>query len=101
MHRDVELQTLLLADLDAARDFALRQLGPLAGSDPRAVELRDTLHLYLRHDRSLNKVAEIKHISRNTVTYRVQQALELSGYPAGASTSKLQAAILITDWLTG
>ncbi|MDT5233192.1 MAG: hypothetical protein QOI39_3692 [Mycobacterium sp.] len=101
MHRDVELQTLLLADLDAARDFALRQLGPLAGSDPRAVELRDTLHLYLRHDRSLNAVAEIKHISRNTVTYRVQQALELSGYPTGASTAKLHAAILITDWLTG
>jgi DNA-binding PucR family transcriptional regulator len=98
-HRNVELQTLLLADLDAGRDFALRQLGPLAGSDPRAVELRDTLQLYLTCDRSLNKVAEIKHISRNTVTYRVQQALELCGHKLGTSTAKLYAAILIVDWL--
>lgn len=99
MHRDVELQALLLADVEAGRDFALRRLGPLAGSDPRAAELRSTLQLYLESDRSLSTVGEVKHISRNTVTYRVQQALAMCGHNAGESTTKLRNALVIAHWL--
>jgi len=40
-------------------------------------ELRSTLRNYLDMDPGLAKVAATKHISRNTVTYRVQQALSM------------------------
>jgi len=98
-HRDVELEALLLADVNAGRHFALRHLGPLAGADPRLIELRQTLKLYFEYDRSISKVADIKHISRNTVTYRVQKALELCGHQDGEGPAKLYTAILIIDWL--
>jgi hypothetical protein len=98
-HADVELPVLLTTDLAAAREFVARHLGPLAGDDPRMRELRQTLRCYLDHERSTNKVADEKHISRNTVTYRVQQAMRLCGYQQGTSPLRLHAALSIMDWL--
>jgi sugar diacid utilization regulator len=62
-------------------------------------DLRSTLRRYLDLDHSLAKVAAAEHISRNTVTYRVQQALKLCAHPAGAPTTKLRAAFMMLDWL--
>lgn len=98
-HQDVDLEALLLMDAEAAKLFAARYLGPLAGSEPRIIELRSTLEPYLACDHSLNKVAELKHISRNTVTYRVQQALAMCEHPPGEDTTKLRAALAIVEWL--
>lgn len=95
-HHDVELEVLLLSDLNAARRFVQRHLGPLAGSDPRMTELRATLRRYLDLDHRVAKVAEEEHISRNTVTYRVTQALSLCGHPAGEPTTKLHAALIMS-----
>ncbi len=98
-HHEIDLEALLLADADAARHFAERYLGPLAASDPRTGELRSTLRFYLDSDHSLAKVAATKHISRNTVTYRVQQALTMCEHGAGESTAKLRNALAIAHWL--
>lgn len=98
-HEDVDLDVLLLADRQAARQFVARHLGPLASDDPRMKELRTTLRRYLEMRRSLAKVAAVEHISRNTVTYRVQQAFALCGHPSDTSTTKLHAALLAADWL--
>lgn len=100
-HHDVDLEALLLMDPEAGQQFAARYLGPLAGAEPRIVELRSTLKFYLDCDHSLSKVAELKHISRNTVTYRVQQALAMCAHPPGGSTIKLRAALAIAEWLAG
>jgi DNA-binding PucR family transcriptional regulator len=98
-HHNVDLEALLLADPEAGQQFATRYLGPLAGTDARATELRDTLKLYLDHDHSISKVAAIKHIARNTVTDRIQQALDLCGHDSQASSLRLRSALLIADWL--
>ncbi|HEY5854194.1 MAG TPA: helix-turn-helix domain-containing protein [Aldersonia sp.] len=100
-HEDVDLEVLLLADPAAARRYAVRHLGPLADDDPRMTELRVTLRNYLDLDRSLAKVAVREHIARNTVTYRVQQALTLCAHPPGAPTTALSSALRILDWLDG
>ena len=100
-HDGIELELLLLSDPDAAQQFVDRQLGPLAADDPRMSELRSTLRNYLDMDHSLAKVAATEHISRNTVTYRVQQALSLCAHPAGSPTNKLRSAITVCDWLNG
>lgn len=100
-HEDLELELLLLADLGAARQFVDRHLGPLSMNDPRMSQLRTTLRNYLNMDHSLVRVAATEHISRNTVTYRVQQAFKLCGHPAGGPTNKLRAAITMCDWING
>ncbi|WP_257890332.1 helix-turn-helix domain-containing protein [Rhodococcus sp. USK10] len=97
-HEHIGLEVLLLADPDAAVQFASRLLGPLAGDDPRMAGLRSTLSLYLDKEHSLAKVASAEHISKNTVTYRVQKALSLCTLP-GESTTDLRAALRIYEWL--
>ncbi|MEU2001456.1 PucR family transcriptional regulator [Rhodococcus sp. NPDC019627] len=97
-HEHIGLEVLLLADPEAAVQFASRLLGPLAGEDPRMADLRSTLSLYLDMDHSLAKVASAEHISKNTVTYRVQKALSLCS-PSDGSTTDLRAALRIYEWL--
>ncbi|MEU1549902.1 helix-turn-helix domain-containing protein [Nocardia sp. NPDC005745] len=98
-HQDVDLDVLLLSDREAARQFVARYLGPLGADDPRMAELRTTLRHYLDMDRSLAKVAAAEHIARNTVTYRVQQAVTLCAHTADTPTVKLRAALAVADWL--
>ncbi|WP_350247606.1 helix-turn-helix domain-containing protein [Rhodococcus sp. D-6] len=98
-HEDIALEVLLLADPAAAERFASRVLGPLAQDEPRMIELRSTLRRYLDMDHSLAKVAATEHISKNTVTYRINKALDLCGYPGGTTTD-LRAALRIHEWLT-
>jgi PucR C-terminal helix-turn-helix domain/GGDEF-like domain len=95
---DVDLEVLLLSDMDAGRAFADRILGELGGTHSRAVELRHTLKLYFDHGHSLNAVAAEQHISRNTVTYRVQQAFNLCGHRSDNGTQRLHNALAIADW---
>ena len=97
-HERIGLEVLLLADPEAAAQFASRLLGPLAGDDPRMADLRSTLSLYLDMDHSLAKVASAEHISKNTVTYRVQKALSLCT-PSDGSTTDLRVALRIYEWL--
>lgn len=97
-HEDVALEVLLLSDPNAARQFSFRRLGPLADSTPRMAAFRSTLRYYLDLDHSLSKVANIQHISKNTVTYRVDKALELCDHSGEASTD-LRAALRIHEWL--
>ncbi|MFC9840763.1 PucR family transcriptional regulator [Rhodococcus sp. NPDC127530] len=98
-HEHIALEVLLLADPGAAVQFASRLLGPLADDDPRMADLRSTLSLYLDMDHSLAKVASAEHISKNTVTYRVQKALSLCT-PSNGSSTDLRAALRIYEWLS-
>lgn len=100
-HYEVGLESLLLTDPPAAEDFVKRTLGPLADDDPRSADLRGTLGRYLDMDHSLNRVAAVEHISKNTVTYRVNRALSLSGHVPGSPTTDLRAALRIDSWLRG
>lgn len=97
-HEDVALEVLLLSEPEAARRFVERVLGPLASDDPRMADLRSTLRRYLDLDHSLARVAAAEHISKNTVTYRVQRALAMCGH-SGSSTTDLRAALRILPWL--
>lgn len=98
-HAEVELPALLTADITAAQDLVERMLGPLADSSPRMAELRRTLLCYLDFERSISRVASELFISRNTVTYRVQQGMRLCGYQQGSSPLPLHVALALADWL--
>lgn len=78
-YADVELVVLLSQDIELARNFITRELGPLAEPTPAAGELRETVAAYLAFDRSLVKAAEQLHVARNTVAYRVKKFENLTG----------------------
>ncbi len=71
------LGALLSVDPEAAERFTQTEIGPLLGLDPRRRELRETLRLYLRFNRSRAAVAAHLTIAPNTVAARVRRAREL------------------------
>jgi hypothetical protein len=68
---------LMSADIDALRRFVRRILGDLAKNGEREETLRDTLRAFLSHNRSYAATAQTMIMHRNSVQYRVNQALAL------------------------
>ncbi|MFH8802126.1 PucR family transcriptional regulator [Streptomyces sp. NPDC017936] len=92
-HPDVELAALVSTDLPALRRFVGDQLGALAVDSRPADQLRRTLRLYLRNERSLTVAAAQLHVARNTVTYRVKRAQELLGHDPAARLPEVMTAL--------
>lgn len=68
---------LMASDIDALRRFVLRTLGDLAEDGEREQTLRETLRTFLGHNRSYATTAQAMIMHRNSVQYRVNQALAL------------------------
>lgn len=68
---------LMASDVDALRRFVVRTLGPLAADGEREETLRETLRAFLGHNRSYAATAQAMIMHRNSVQYRVNQALAL------------------------
>jgi DNA-binding PucR family transcriptional regulator len=68
---------LMASDVDALRRFVVRTLGPLAADGEREETLRETLRTFLGHNRSYAATAQAMIMHRNSVQYRVNQALAL------------------------
>ncbi|MGI5472984.1 PucR family transcriptional regulator [Streptomyces sp. CA-132043] len=92
-HPDIQLAALLSADLSALRRFVSDELGDLAADSRQADQLRRTLHLYLRNERSLTVAAAQLHIARNTVTYRVKRAQQLLGHDLTPRLPEVMSAL--------
>ncbi|MHA5048126.1 PucR family transcriptional regulator [Streptomyces sp. SD15] len=90
---DVGLAALVSADLPALRRFVSDELGALAADSRHAGQLRRTLRLYLRNERSLTVAAAQLHVARNTVTYRVKRAQELLGHDLTDRLPELMTAL--------
>jgi DNA-binding PucR family transcriptional regulator len=96
---DIDLEAMLSARIDVARDFVRRELGPLAAPGEPATTVRATLKCYLDVERSLSLAAERLHVARNTVAYRVQRGEQLRGRPIEVRRMQLQAALSLAEEL--
>ncbi|MEU6375771.1 helix-turn-helix domain-containing protein [Streptomyces sp. NPDC046909] len=94
---DIELLSLLTADLELARRFVSRVLGPIAGTDARSVELRDTLRAWIDSSQSIAATSQALYLHRNTVNYRLKQINELLG--DDLNPTSLRCALVIVDSL--
>ncbi|MDX6741676.1 PucR family transcriptional regulator [Actinocorallia sp. A-T 12471] len=92
-YADVEIAVMLGQNLDLARAFVARELGPLAADTSAAAELRDTLDAYLSSERSLATAAEILHIARNTVAYRIKKIESRTGRDLRHRRLELESAL--------
>ena len=90
---DVEVAALLTVDVDRARARVRTTLGPLAGPDAKACELRRTLTAWIDTLGSTAATAAALHTHRNTVTYRLRQIDELIG--AERDNTRVRAALEI------
>jgi hypothetical protein len=93
---DVVLEALMVDDVEAARRFADRELGPLAAEDDATVRLASTLAVFLDEGASFVRAARRLGVHTNTVTYRVHRAEELLGHPVGERQLELRVALRLT-----
>jgi DNA-binding PucR family transcriptional regulator len=92
-HETVALTALASADLEQARDFVVRHLGPLAGDDDDTLRLSGTLRVYLEERSSPRRTAERLGVHANTVTNRIRAAQDLLGEPIESRVSELLVAL--------
>lgn len=96
-YADSAVAAMLTENIDDARHFVQRELGPLAAGTPAAADLRATLMCYFDEESSPFAAARRLHVSRNTVGYRVKRACELLGYDIASRRYPLHTALLLAD----
>ncbi|MEA2618358.1 MAG: hypothetical protein QOE72_4141 [Chloroflexota bacterium] len=94
---DVALLALLTEDLDHARRFVTRELGPLASDDEATRRIVATLGAYFAEGTSPARVSRRLGVHENTVTYRLRRAEELLGRSLTDRTAELIAALTLLD----
>ncbi|WP_330183797.1 helix-turn-helix domain-containing protein [Nocardia sp. NBC_01503] len=92
-YRDVEVAYLAGADETAMRALIDRELGALAAPDAQSARLRETLHAYLRANRSPDAAAKTLGVHKNTVRYRIQRIAELLGHSIDQRAPRLEIAL--------
>lgn len=92
----IDLLAVLLENPERAAEFAARELGSLAGPDPRSRELRDTIRLYLESN-SPKAVADRMYLARSTVAYRLRQAEQALNRNLTDRRFQLWAALVLAD----
>lgn len=100
-YRTVASLMFLVADLSRARIWVRETLGPLAVDGPRERELRATVALYLKHNRSISAAAADLRCHKNTVHYRIGVAESALGYRVAERSHDLATSLLACEWLGG
>ncbi len=98
---ELALEALMIGDVEAARRFAARELGPLAAGDDATVRLASTLAVFLDEGASFVRAARRLGVHTNTVTYRVHRAEELLGHPVSERQLELRVALRLARLAPG
>jgi hypothetical protein len=96
---DLALEALLVDDPEAARRFASRELGALAGRDDATVRLASTLTIFLDEGASFVGAARRLGVHANTVAYRVRRAETVLGRPVTERQLELRVALRLARLL--
>jgi DNA-binding PucR family transcriptional regulator len=101
LYSEVAPLALMAGDLDDLRRFVVRVLGELATDCDRNEWLRETLREFLARNRSYAATAEALFLHRNTIQYRVGQAMERCGHSLDDPEAMLnvQFALQVCHWL--
>ncbi|HEX7823697.1 MAG TPA: helix-turn-helix domain-containing protein, partial [Mycobacterium sp.] len=86
------------SDLDNARSWVARVLGPLATDTDGDERLRETLRGFLRNSSSFKSSADELHLHVNSVKYRVHRAIERRGKPIEEDRIDVEVALLLCHW---
>jgi DNA-binding PucR family transcriptional regulator len=100
-YEDVAPLALMAADVDELRRFVTDVLGDLSVDDERNGWLRETLREFLASNRSYVATASAMTLHRNTVQYRVAQAVEVCGQGLDNSDAvfRVRTALEACRWM--
>ena len=98
-YAQVELISLLAADLPRARAFVANRLGPLAADSEPAERLRETVRAFLAAGGSAKRASAELYVHQNTVAYRVKRAEELLGRRVTSDPVELICALTLAATL--
>jgi DNA-binding PucR family transcriptional regulator len=96
---DVGALALMCGDREALADWVQETLGGLAGQNESMTRLRETLATFLATGGSFTSAAQLLHMHKNTVQYRVRKAEEALGRPLSESRRDVELALLACHWL--
>ena len=96
-YRDISLRALATANIEQARAFVARELGPLASRDETTQRLAATVRTYLDENGSRGRAARRLNVHENTVAYRLKQAEEVLGRSVDKRTLELRVALAVAD----
>lgn len=91
----------MASDIDELRYFVTDVLGDLSVDDERNGWLRETLREFLARNRSYVATADAMILHRNTIQYRVAQAMELCGqdFDDPDAMFKVQIVLEVCRWM--
>jgi DNA-binding PucR family transcriptional regulator len=100
-YNDVAPVALMASDVDELRRFVTDVLGDLGVDDERTGWLRETLREFLARNRSYVATADAMILHRNTIQYRVAQAMELcrQNFDDPDAVFKVQTALEVCQWM--
>jgi len=98
-YADVALESLLLRDRQAVRDFVKRELAALDETDTRADVLRATLEAYFRCGQNAASTAQAIHVHERTVAYRLRSIESRLGVTISARRDELAVALRLANLL--
>jgi DNA-binding PucR family transcriptional regulator len=91
----------MASDMEELWRFISDILGELSVDDERSKWLRDTLREFLARNSSYVATADAMILHRNTIQYRVAQAMELCGqsFDDPDAVFKVQTALEVCRWM--
>ena len=92
-YADVGLAAIATADPDQAREFVMRELGPLIEASDDARRLAATLRVYLDEGSSARRAAKRLGVHENTIKNRIRAAEEQLGHPVSERVAELLVAL--------
>ncbi|MET3961723.1 DNA-binding PucR family transcriptional regulator [Marmoricola sp. OAE513] len=95
----VRAAALLAGDLDGTRRLVADALGDLAEDSESAERLRETVRVFLSTRNSFAATAQLVHLHKNTVKYRVDRAVEARGRGLDEDRLELELALIACRWL--
>jgi DNA-binding PucR family transcriptional regulator len=100
-YNEVAPVALMAGDMEELRRFISDILGELSVDDERSKWLRDTLREFLVRNRSYVATADAMVLHRNTIQYRVAQAMDLCGqsFDDPDMVFKVQTALEVCRWM--
>jgi DNA-binding PucR family transcriptional regulator len=96
---DVARTALLTSDLNEARRYVERELGPLGEDTDAMRRLVATLRVFLEEGASFVRAARRLSVHENTVAYRVKRAADLLGHRVEDQALRLHVALLLCEVL--
>lgn len=98
-YRDVALESLILQDVPAARDFMIGELGAVGVNDARTKLLRETLRAYFDTGQNAAATAARIQIHERTVAYRLRSIEQRLGFPIASRRDELAVALRLAEIL--